>query len=174
MKKLNELMQKDTVRMDQLSAVSSIGLPDWYIGAGFVRNLVWDHIHEFSHTPLNDVDVIYFSQATIDEKAVLEQLLISHPTVNWQLKNQARMHIRNGDQPYRNSMHAMEYWPEIETAIGVRLSSNSKLLFASPFDIPSIFDGYITHNKNREKSIFLKRIDDKNWLKLWPKLRVKV
>lgn len=58
-----------------------------------MRNLVWDDLHGFSSTPLNDVDVIYFSHTAIDENAVLERLLISHPDINWQLKNQAFMHI---------------------------------------------------------------------------------
>lgn len=115
-----------------------------------------------------------FLKTAIDENPVLEQLLMSHPNVKWQLKNQAFMHIRNGDQPYRDSIHAMEYWPEIETSIGVKLSADTKLVVASPFDISSLFDGYITHNKNREKAIFLQRIEDKNWLTYWPKLRVKL
>lgn len=174
MKKLADLIQKDNLRMDLLSAVHALGLPDWYIAAGFVRNLVWDHLHGFSYTHLNDVDVIYFSETTIDEQPILDRLLASHPEINWQLKNQASMHIKNGDQPYRNSIHAMGYWPEIETAIGARLCSDSKLVLASPFNISAIFDGYITHNKNREKGIFLSRVKDKNWLELWPKLQLKI
>lgn len=60
MKKLIELIQKDSLRMGVLSAVYAARLPDWYIGAGFIRNLVWDHLHDFPGTPLNDIDVIYF------------------------------------------------------------------------------------------------------------------
>jgi len=174
MMKLIELMQRDSLRMDLLSAVASVDLPDWYIAAGFVRNLVWDHLHGFSSTPLNDVDVIYFSHIAIDENAVLGQLLISHPDINWQVKNQAFMHIRNGDPPYKNSVHAMEFWPEIETALGAKLNSKSELVFASPFDISTIFEGYVTHNPRREKAIFLKRIEDKSWLTMWSKLQIRV
>ena len=174
MKILTELIQKDSVRMNLLSAVCATDLPDCYIAAGFVRNLVWDHLHGFPSTQLNDVDVIYFSKTTIDEKAILGRLLMTHPNTNWQLKNQALMHIRNGDQPYRCSIHAMEYWPEIETAIAVKLNSNSKLVLASPFNISGIFDGFITHNKNRGKNVFLARVQNKNWLNHWPKLQIKI
>ncbi|WP_414633270.1 nucleotidyltransferase family protein [Cellvibrio sp. UBA7671] len=56
----------------------------------------------------------------------------------------------------------------------LRLCSDSKLVLASPFNIPAIFDGYITHNRNREKEIFLSCVKDKNWLELWPKLQLKI
>jgi len=58
MDRLINSIQEDRYRMNILSIVSSLKLPDWYIGAGFVRNLVWDHLHNFPSTPLNDIDVI--------------------------------------------------------------------------------------------------------------------
>lgn len=166
-------MQSDHPRMNLLFTVSALDLPDCYIAAGFIRNMVWDYLHGFSCTPLSDVDVIYFSQAVVNEQVILARLSKAHPDINWQVKNQAYMHIRNGDQPYLNSVHAMEYWPEIETAIGVRLSRQGELVFVSPFDLSTIFDGFITHNKKRSQSIFIKRIEQKQWLKIWPKLEVK-
>ena len=174
MKKLTELMQSDNLRMNLLSTVSALDLPDCYIAAGFVRNMVWDYLHGVSGTALNDVDVIYFSQSAIDEHRVLAQLSDAHPKINWQLKNQADMHVRNGDQPYLNSIHAMEHWPEIETAIGVRLNQQDELVFVSPFDISLIFNGCITHNKKRSRSVFIRRIEKKRWLQIWPKLQIRL
>ncbi|MBP6520262.1 nucleotidyltransferase family protein, partial [Shewanella sp.] len=29
-------------------------MPQWCLAAGFVRNLVWDRLHEFELSPLND------------------------------------------------------------------------------------------------------------------------
>jgi hypothetical protein len=173
MKELSELMQSDNLRMSLLSTVSAMNLPDCYIAAGFVRNRVWDYLHGFSGTALNDVDVIYFSQSVIDERPALAQLSGAHPEINWQLKNQAYMHVRNGDQPYLNCIHAMEHWPEIETAMGVRLDQG-ELVFVSPFNISTIFDGRITHNKKRSQSIFIKRIKQKRWLDIWPKLKIRL
>lgn len=160
--------------MDLLLAVSSLNLPDCYIAAGFVRNLIWDHLHNFPQTPLNDVDVIYFSKEAINEEKHLNLLHSVSPHIKWQLKNQAFMHERNFDSPYRSSIHAMEYWPEIETAIGVKLEANGEIVVESPFNIASIFHGHITHNKKREKSVFLNRIEEKRWLELWPNLQVKL
>jgi uncharacterized protein len=56
-----ELIQRDAWRMECLEAVESLGLPDWYIAAGFLRNAIWDALHDKSErTPLNDVDVVYY------------------------------------------------------------------------------------------------------------------
>jgi hypothetical protein len=116
MDKIVELIQQDPVRVKALEYVSKLGLPQCYIAAGFVRNLVWDALHGFdAATPLNDVDVIYFALDESDPKAYLQyesQLNQLMPEINWQVRNQALMHTRNGDLPYTSSLDAMSYWPE--------------------------------------------------------------
>lgn len=154
MSKIVKLIQTDRFRLDLLKTVASLHLPDCYIAAGFIRNLVWDHLHGFTSTPLNDVDVIYFSKAEENEEVILEKLYAVHPDVKWQLKNQALMHLKNGDPAYEDSVNAMKYWPEQETAIGARLESNGNIVLASPFSLDVIFDGFITNNKNRDMSVF--------------------
>ena len=51
-----------------LQAASTLGLPDWWICAGFVRSKIWDVLHGFmERTWTPDVDIIYFDPANIDE-----------------------------------------------------------------------------------------------------------
>ena len=53
------IIAQDPVGMKQLRAARSLGLPDWCIAAGFVRNRVWDHLHGIAPpTPLADIDVL--------------------------------------------------------------------------------------------------------------------
>lgn len=59
MEELIALIKEDRMRTEALGHVSELSLPQCYIAAGFVRNLVWDSLHGLA-TPLNDVDVIYF------------------------------------------------------------------------------------------------------------------
>ena len=40
------ILRKDSVRMQCLRAARSLNLPDWYLGAGFLRNAIWDYLHE--------------------------------------------------------------------------------------------------------------------------------
>jgi hypothetical protein len=158
--------------MDILRAVSTLALPDYWVAAGFVRNLVWDHLHN-KKTDLNDVDVIYYcSTDTQAELAIsaLRQLQKKLPKVNWQVKNQAVMHIKRQHGQYVSSVDAMTFWPEQETAIGVTLDKNGCFSMAAPFGLTTLFKGVITFNPKGDEKVFWQRIEDKCWLKTWPKL----
>lgn len=41
-------LQQDNERMTVLRTVRRLGLNDWCLGAGFVRNLVWDRLHGYA------------------------------------------------------------------------------------------------------------------------------
>ena len=63
--------------MRALEAVRALHLKSWCIGAGAVRNLVWDHLHGFGQpTALSDVDVAYFDADDLrpDTQARLQDL----------------------------------------------------------------------------------------------------
>ena len=176
--KLAQLLAKDPIRVQALQYVRSLDLPDCYIAAGFVRNLVWDHLHQkHNPTPLNDLDVVYFDLNELDEQAYLKyeaQLNALMPELNWQVRNQANMHLRNGDEPYQSTLDAMSYWPEKETAVAARLSENSQIECISAFGFESLFEGQVTYNPKRTLTLFQSRVESKNWLITWPQLQVAV
>ncbi len=170
------LIEQDPLRTKVLECVAQLDLPQCYVAAGFVRNLVWDHLHGFdSPTPLNDIDVIYFDrgdygyQSDIDYEAQLKQQL---PKLNWQVRNQANMHTRNQDKPYQSTLDAMSYWPEKETAIAVKKNCHGRIECISAFGLESLFHLKITPNPNRCRDVFEQRVQSKNWLTHWPKLTI--
>ncbi|MDK2594038.1 nucleotidyltransferase family protein [Pseudoalteromonas obscura] len=176
MDRIIELIKRDPIRTEALNHVFKLKLPQCYIAAGFVRNLVWDSLHEFkSMTPLNDVDVIYFDSdeskpnAYLDYEAYLKGRM---PELNWQVRNQAKMHARNNDEPYQSSVDAMRYWPEKETAVGIRQTGENQYEVVSAFGFESLFGCCITHNPQRSRVTFENRIISKGWLVRWPSLRV--
>ncbi len=101
------LISADPWRMDVLRTVRHLGLPDCWVGAGFVRTLVWDYLHGYDvATPLDDVDVIYFDAGNTEqseERRHEARLAALRPRVPWSVKNQARTHCSNGDKPYRHT-----------------------------------------------------------------------
>ncbi len=171
-----KLIESDQLRLRALEFVSLLDLPDCYIAAGFVRNLVWDFLHQMpTPTALNDVDVIYFdsnesnpAQYRIYESRLKEM----QPNIDWQVRNQALMHIRNNDEPYRSSLDAMSYWPEKETAIGIRQLNDGSLECVSAFGVDSLFNLQLTHNPKRSKAVFEHRVNSKGWLSTWHNLQV--
>lgn len=60
MHRIVELIKADSMRIKLLQAVASLGLPDCYVAAGFVRNAVWDYLHNYTGTALSDIDVVYY------------------------------------------------------------------------------------------------------------------
>ncbi len=75
-----------------------------------MRNLVWDSLHHnVNLTPLNDIDVIFFDADRLDsdyEKSLELKLSEQMPQLHWQMKNQAKMHLQNGDNPYQSTLDA--------------------------------------------------------------------
>ncbi len=167
-------LQADAFRMEVLQAVSKLDLPDWLIAAGFVRNLIWDKQHGIS-TPLNDVDIIYYDKndATTNRDLAYEvSLNRTIPDLPCSVKNQARMHFRNGDQEYKSTQDAMKYWPETQTAIGAMINSSGNIEIRHSFNLEKYFNYCINHNPLRKIEIFNNRVNSKKWLTIWKKLSV--
>lgn len=176
MDRIIDLIKQDEQRLAALACVQQLHLPQCYIAAGFVRNLVWDHLHQKQKpTPLNDVDVIYFDNTQIDptEQYVLEERLnILMPNLTWQVRNQAFMHVRNGDQPYLSTIDAMNYWVEKETAVAIRQIGLQQFECIAAFGVESLFQNKITHNPKREIKTFHDRVQAKGWLQHWSNLYI--
>ena len=208
LKRLGDIIKRDPFRMRCLRALRALDLPQGYIGAGFVRNAIWDELHaRATPTPLNDIDVIYFSGeinppqsvASADntlesvpqpqayspnsaaansglkaqEQAIEHELARMVPQANWQVKNQARMHVAHAHAPYQNCHDAISYWIERETCVAVRLLANDDLDILAPFGLEANFAGTISINpKYPRPEVFKQRFASKNWLTVWPLLKV--
>jgi hypothetical protein len=173
------ILRADPLRWHLLGVVSALRLPDCWIGAGFVRNAVWDHLHgRLPSPPQGDVDVIWYDDRRTDpeqDRHLETSLTDAEPSVVWSVKNQARMHVRNADQPYRSSTDAMRFWPETATAIAARRTEEGNCEIAAPLGLDDLFRLVIrpTSRFTTDKhDMFKARVDDKDWLTRWPRLRM--
>ena len=164
-------------RLEMLRAVADLGLPDAWIAAGVIRNAVWDGLHGYpSSTPLNDVDVIWFDGGRADRELdwELELALAKRmPDVAWSVKNQARMHVRNGTLPYEDCLDAMRCWPETATAVAARLGGDGTVELQSAFGYDDLLALIFRPTQpDNPRSPFRERVRTKGWLRTWPKLTV--
>ena len=157
--------------------VRALDLPDLWIGAGFVRNAVWDHLHGREPSPpAGDVDVLWFDPSRPDpeEDRRLEAVLTAQkPTVVWSVKNQARMHRRNGDAPYSSTADAMRHWPETATAVAARRTHDDRCEIAAPLGLEDLFRLRLLPTPtfaSAKRTIFEDRITAKRWVEDWPLL----
>jgi uncharacterized protein len=175
---ISDLIKSDRRRMEVLRAARTLDLPQWLIGAGFVRNLVWDHLHGYEKpTPLSDIDVAYFDPTNLSETAEKEYETKLKKIINesWSVKNQARMaKIDHFHREYTSTKDAISHWPETATAIGVRIDNNDNIELVAPYGTDDLLSLTLrmTPSFPSGRKYFLKRIDKKCWLVKWPRLKI--
>lgn len=172
------LLRADPCRWHLLGIVGGLSMRDGWIGAGFVRNAVWDWHHDRGPSPPSgDVDVIWHDPMNVDaaEDRRYEAILRAiEPSILWSVKNQARMHVRNGDGPYRSATDAMRYWPETATAIAVRRIGKDDCEVAAPYGLDDLLRLILRPTPpftTDRRAIYDRRRAEKNWTAAWPLLR---
>ncbi len=166
---LTELVLGSDWLRHMLRVVDALGLPDCWIGAGAVRDLVWDTRFGDGFDParVEDIDVVFFDPGDLSaehEHAIEHGLHEQEPSVEWDVKNQARVHLwyeaRFGAaaHPLTSTTDGVSTWPEIATAIAVRLDPDADrgadddltLEIAAPYGLHDLLDGVWRRNRNRE------------------------
>lgn len=177
--RVESILRTDPLRWHVLDVVRRLDLPDCWIGAGFVRNAVWDHLHQRAPSPpTSDIDVVWHDPAQSNvgvDHQIEAALRAAESHVHWSVKNQARMHERNGDTPYPSSVEAMRHWPETATAVGVRRHGINECEIAAPWGLDDLLSLLLrpTPAFSGEKfCIFNDRIRTKGWMLQWPRLQL--
>lgn len=162
-----------------LAALAELDLPDAWIGAGFVRNAVWDALHGCPPglRPGADLDVVFFApDEAITETAAEVALRVILPGLTWSVRNQARMHRRNGDAPYADAADALRHWPETATAVAARCGPAGVEILA-PLGLEDLLDlvvrpGPAFAGRPEKLRLVAERVTGRGWLARWPRLRL--
>jgi len=127
----------------------------------------------------DDFDVLYFDPADLsqDSEAAFENRLnTEEPGALWQVRNQARMHLKHGDRPYRDIKDAISFWLETATAIAVRLHKvnavQDRIEIISAYGLQDLFAGFLRPTAPDRVDRFLQRVQQKHWQGRWPGIRV--
>lgn len=170
------LIERQPDMMRLLRTLESLALPDAWIGAGFVRNAVWDVLHDrpADCARLNDVDVAFFDSRDASrtrDDVINGKLKLTCPGVPWSVKNQARMHARNNDVAYTDTRSAIARWPETATAIAAR-SSRGRVELLAPHGVDDLINLIVRPTPAFAGRLgeFDDRVRAKEWLNRWPRL----
>ena len=175
--RLREIVAAEPVLMAMLAAVVTVGLPDSWIAAGVIRSAVWDVLHGRPvSTAWADVDVLFFDGADVSkerEAAAEAELARLLPGVPWEVRNQARMHLKTGLPPYCDTEDGLRNFAETPTAVGVRLSGG-QLDILAPHGLDDLFGMVARPVFTREPMIgfYRARMTAKRWPATWPKVRL--
>jgi len=73
-----------------LRTVEALRVPDAWVGAGFVRNAIWDALtHTSEHHASNDIDVVFFDRVDTSaerDRSLEAALRLSTPDARWSVK----------------------------------------------------------------------------------------
>lgn len=161
-----------------LQAVEDLNIPDAWVSAGYLRNKIWDAQDAIS-TPVHDIDVIYFDEKDTSiniEKKLEARLGTILPGKPWSVKNQARMHKKNGLGPYQSSFDGVSNFPETPTAVAIRFT-NKELEVMAPYGLSDLFRKYVRPTPNFDETselytVYLERLNQKGWDEIWSKVIV--
>jgi len=122
------LIKADAWMMAVLQEADKLQLPDWMIGAGFLRNKVWDHLHNIKRemAETRDIDLIYFDLKNQSEEndQKLSQKMKGKLGLEWEIVNQAYAHkLHKRSKPYLNTVEALSEWVETATCVAVTLKN---------------------------------------------------
>ena len=175
-KEILDLIKNDPWMMDILKTADMLNFPDWVIGAGFIRNKVWDYLHEFSHSKVDtaDVDLVYYDQNGNDQETdeVLSKKLREETGIEWEIVNEAYAHKWNSLPPYTSTKDALSQWPETATGIGVKID-RGELKLVAPYGIEDLVNLIVRPSPRFLGGIEMvkERAAKKKWFEKWPKLR---
>ncbi len=180
---LTHLIRSTPWLMSILETVRRCNPPEWLVGAGVIRNLVWDHLHQYqTPTPLADIDVIFFDPQDVRperDRMVQQQLAQKLPHIPWEATNQAAVHLWYEEvfgfsvPALHSSAEAVGTWPETATSVAVRLLATDEISIVAPCGLTDLFNMVLRRNPCRvTREQFVQRLHSKQILRKWSHVHV--
>ena len=173
---LYEILSRNAVLFEVLQGARTLGLENYYIGAGCVCQTVWNFQNGLDLMyGISDIDFVYFDEDLSYEKedCVIKQVkdLFRELPVEIDVKNQARVHLWYKDhygydsRPYASVEEAINTWPTTATAIGVRMQGDALVVYA-PFGLNDLFGQIVRPNKTQiTEETYLQKCE--KWAAKW-------
>jgi uncharacterized protein len=165
-----------------LEAVAASGLPDAWIGAGVIRDVIWGQLHgHFSPDVVRDVDVAYFDSGNLGpERDLAAQAILSElADLPWEATNQAAVHTWYHHyfggapvDPFSSVHEAIATWPETATCVAVRMAVDG-IEVCAPLGLDDLLGGVWRPNPVRvTPAISMARLARQRVRDRWPRVVV--
>lgn len=164
-----------------LVSVRSLNLSSWCIGAGAVRNLVWDSLHQYGEpSTLPDIDVAYFDETDLSKERdslLRARLASAHAQLPWEVTNQAAVHtwyeaaFGFAVPALRSLEEATASWPEYATSVGLSLRPDDSIRVIAPYGLDDLFGMVVRWNPSRaDVTTYRRRVEQKRYRERWPQV----
>jgi hypothetical protein len=183
--RMRDIIRSSAWLVRTLQAVRRTGLPDAWVGAGVLRDLVWGQLYGPGFAPgdVHDVDVVFLDPRDLSRQRDEQATRLLHeacPGVPWQARNQAAVHTwyhgRFGGEPVAPLLSiadAVATWPETATAVAVRLAPRGDIEVCAPLGLADLLGGVWRRNPRRASlAVSLARLARHQPATRWPGVRV--
>jgi hypothetical protein len=177
---LSKILRLNDELYSLMERVSSIGMQNYYFGAGCIAQTVWNYQSGVDlSNGISDIDFVYYDGSDLSSQAeneVKKRLsdVIPPCKVEIDINNQARVHLWYKEhygydiKPYSSLESAINTWPTTATAVGVRLD-NAEIKVYAPFGLNDLFGMIVRANKAQiTEEIYMKKVH--KWSAIWPSL----
>ena len=180
---LPDLARRCPSLMRCLRLTRDLAPPGAAVGAGRVRNLVWNAAHGL---PLDaharDVDVVWFAPGPWDpdaEARVEAAFRREAPDLDVDACNQAWVHHWYTDRfggppvaPLHTLQDGIATWPETATCVALRLTVDDRVEVLAPLGVDDLYGLVLRHNPRRvPPDAWARRCAAKRFTQRWPRLR---
>lgn len=180
---LIELLWREPWVTGALEAVAASALPDAWIGAGVIRDVVWGQRHGgFDPAMVNDVDVAFFDPARLDAErdGQAQEALARVAELPWEATNQAAVHTwyhryfeGSPVAPFASVHEAVATWPETATCVAVRLRDGGGMEVCAPHGLADLIAGVWRVNPVRvTPAVSMARLARQRVASRWPSVMV--
>jgi len=180
--RLGEILKANKTLQAILQRADSLGMSNWYLGAGCISQTVWNILHGFEpESSIKDYDLVYYdatdtSYAGEDVYVQKGKELFSDLPAALDIINEARVHLwiekKHGYKiaQYKSVEDAISTWPTTITCVGVRYEDGKLKVYAT-FGLDDVFNMVLRPNKKIvTEEVYMNKV--KKWTKTWPKLTV--
>jgi hypothetical protein len=180
---LRSLLSADPLWMHVLRLVRDLQIPQAAIGAGAVRNWIWDLAHQRRPSLMSaDIDVVYFDAQTLDaahQLAWQTQLQNAMPEFTWEVVNQAGVHRwmnannKTNLAGFQSVAQGIASWPETATCVAVYLDADEQIQVIAPYGLADLFELKLRPNLSCiSNATFQQRLQEKRFLQRWEQLKL--
>jgi uncharacterized protein len=185
--RLAEVLTSEPWLQRALAAVGASGLPDAWIGAGVIRDVVWGRHHgRFNPAHVRDIDVAYFDPAdlTMERDLGAQEVLSRLAGLPWEATNQAAVHTwyhhyfgGSPVEPFVSVHDAVATWPETATCVAVRqlpaVSGVGSIEVCTPHGLADLLTGVWRVNPVRvTPEVSRARLARQRVKTRWPRVRI--
>jgi len=183
LEEFKRIMTSDKNVMAILRAIAPLNMPNWYVGASFVPQTVWNYLG--GHPPfsrIKDLDIVYYDKSDLTSKTEREfanksKKALKEFPIEVDVVNEARVHIWYEREfgkkipAYTSCENAIDNWPTTASAIGINLLENGDLNVYAPFGLKDLMNRIVRPNK-RQVSREVYEEKSSRWKRNLPELTV--